>query len=169
RTATLNHGFQSIVEQILWLVMQFYTDKQERLITGRDGKARTVNLRAEHLMGEKRGGGTIPAPPYAVQVQVQRRNPMRVQAQNETILQAYQMAAQAGQMIPLSQLYQMLTIDGADRIIPLLQQSEQTQQQMQEMAQQNEALAQQVDSLKQALDTSTKAVQDNMYGNQALG
>jgi len=164
RTATLMQGFKRMAEQVLWLVSEFYSGKKERLITGRDGKPRAVMLNADYLMG-KRADGTLPAPPYSVQVQTQRRNPMRVQAQNELILQAYQMAAQAGVPIPLSQVFEMLSVDGKDRMIPILQQTETTQEQMQALQQQNAQLAQQVDSLKKGLAATAGAMQAKLAGS----
>ena len=38
----LNQGFKQIVTQILWLVCQFYDNRKEQMITGRDGKSREV-------------------------------------------------------------------------------------------------------------------------------
>lgn len=150
RTAVLNQGFKKIIEQIMWLMAQFYTDERVRMIAGVDGKPREVNLSAKWLMGKEDGKGTAP-PPYTVQIQVQRRNPLRIQAQNEMFIQAYSMAAQAQQVFPLTALFELLNVDGKERIMPILRETEVVTQQLQQMAQQTEALAQENEQLKQGV------------------
>lgn len=181
-TLMLNQGFKKIVEQVLWLVCQFYTNRQEQMITGKDGKAREVMMSASHLRGDdappeemppvellqqmdmmlpgangalglgsrirnhamdkakKRRKNNLMPPPYTVQVQVSRRNPLRVQAQNELFIQAYTMAAQAGQQFPLKMLFELLTVDGKDRIMPVLEEVDQQTQQIQMLMQENAML-----------------------------
>ena len=79
-------------------------------------------------------------PPYTVQVQVSRRNPLRIQAQNELFIQAYTMAAQAGQPFPLKMLFELLVVDGKDRIMPVLEEVDQQTQIMNQLAQEVEML-----------------------------
>lgn len=135
RTAVLNHGFARIVEQIMWLMHQFYDDKRRLMISGRGTE---IDASPKHLFGNTKG--TYPAPPYSVQVQVSRRNPLRIQAQNDLFLQAYSMSAQAGANFPLTTLFQLLNVDGKDKILPVLQQNDQTTQLIQSMQQQIEQL-----------------------------
>lgn len=164
RTAVLNQGFKDMVEQVMWLVSQFYGDKKARMITGRDGKPREVDMSAKHLMGDgKANKGKLPAPPYHVQIQISRRNPLRVQAQNELFIQAYTMAAQAGQQFPLSMLFELLQVDGKDRIMPVLQSLDQTQALMQQLTQENEMLKGQMQSLQQVISDQGQAIRHGMY------
>ena len=116
RTQGLNQGFREMVTQVMWLISQFYDRRRVFFITGRE-----VSAAPEHLFGQS----TFPAPPYTVQVQVQRRNPLRQQAQNELVLQAYQMSAQAGQHFPLSTLFELLQVEGKERLLPVLRENEQ--------------------------------------------
>ena len=115
RTQGLNRGFREMVTQVMWLISQFYDRRRVLFITGRE-----VSASPERLFGQ----GCFPAPPYTVQVQVQRRNPLRQQAQNELVLQAYQMSAQAGQHFPLSTLFELLQVEGKERILPVLRENE---------------------------------------------
>lgn len=140
RTNVLNQGYKAIVEQVLWLISQFYDKKRVMFITGENNSGmHEVDASPEHLFGKSKGG-RLPVPPYTVQIQVQRRNPLRQQAQNELFMQAYAMAAQAGAPFPLSVLFKMLHVDGKERILPEIVQFETLQQQMQEMASMNEQL-----------------------------
>ncbi len=118
RTATFNHGFERIVEQIAWLVAEFYEARRAVRVTGRDGEAREIAWE----------DGAYPPPPYAVRVDVQRRNPLRVQGRNELFMQAYQMAGQSGTPLPLSALFALLEVDGKERALSAIREAEQKAQ-----------------------------------------
>jgi len=113
RTHVFNQGFREMTRQILWLIRQFYDNRRMLYITGR-----MVDASPDRLFGSSL------TPAYQVQVQVQRRNPLRQQAQNDLFLQAYRLSAQAGQYFPLSALFELLHVDGKERIIPLLKEYE---------------------------------------------
>ena len=117
RTHVFNQGFRQITQQVMWLIRQFYDSRRLMFITGRQ-----VNASPERLFGSQ--SANVP-PPYQVQVQVQRRNPLRQQAQNDLFLQAYRLSAQGGQYFPLSALFELLHVDGKERILPLLRENEQ--------------------------------------------
>ena len=134
RTQGLNQGFREMVTQVMWLISQFYDRRRVFFITGRE-----VSASPERLFGQ----GVFPVPPYTVQVQVQRRNPLRQQAQNELVLQAYQMSAQAGQHCPLSTLFELLQVEGKERILPVLRENENLpaeNEELREMCQQADGL-----------------------------
>ena len=152
KTASLNVGFKEMVEQIMWLVYQFYDDDRKLIIVGEKGtENKVVDASSKHLFGRQKGKGAYSAPPYSVRVQIQRRNPLQVQAQNELFIQAYTMAAQAQQVFPLSVLFRLLTVDGKEKIMPILEQNDVIQQQMMQLAQQNEQLAQRNQQLEQGV------------------
>lgn len=169
RTNVFNQGFQSIVEQIMWLISQFYDNKRTVMVTGRTPSEgdRDIDASPSHLFGKGKNAN----PCYTVQVQVQRRNPLRQQAQNELFMQAYSMAAQAGASFPLSVLFELLHVDGKEKILPILKQSETMYQQMQELAAQNEQLMmenqqlnQGVANLQEVVDELTGGAEQQMPG-----
>ena len=171
RTNVFNQGFQSIVEQIMWLISQFYDNKRTVLVTGRTPSEgdRDIDASPSHLFGKSKNAN----PCYTVQVQVQRRNPLRQQAQNELFMQAYSMAAQAGASFPLSVLFELLHVDGKEKILPILKQSETMYQQMQELAAQNEQLMmenqqlnQGVANLQEVVDELTGGAESQMPGQE---
>lgn len=167
RTHTLNQGFKLIVEQVLWLISQFYDKKRVMYVTGgKDGifEQREVIASPEHLFGVKKGKH-LPAPPYTVQIQVQRRNPLRQQAQNEMIIQAYNMSAQAGQYFPLSTLFELLHVDGKDRILPVLRQNEAQQLLMQQLQQQVHEQAAQIEQMSAGI-TNLQEVNEKLLSVQ---
>lgn len=171
RTNVLNQGYKAIAEQVMWLINQFYDKKRVLMVTGqREGamEQREVNADPERLFGKAHKGAT-PPPPYTVQIQVQRRNPLRQQAQNELFMQAYSMAAQAGAPFPLSVLFRLLHVDGKERILPEIQAFEQYQQQMQEMAAQVEQLTAQNQELQQGLANAQELNDQMMSGQRGAG
>ncbi len=166
RTATLNQGFKEMVKQVLWLMAQFYDKKRKALIVGGNGSQREVDMSPERLFGSGKRSGTLPPPPYIVQVQVQRRNPLRVQAQNELYLQAYSMAAQAQTHFPLTALFELLNVDGKDKIMPILRENDKVQQMMAQLQQQNEQLGAMVESLQKTNDMIMQAMGEGAPGGQ---
>jgi len=163
RTNVFNQGFKAIVEQVMWLISQFYDSKRVLYVTGSSRwEPREISADPARLFGSRRG--VTPPPPYTVQVQVQRRNPLRQQAQNELFLKAYSMSAEAGQIFPLSALFELMHVDGKDRILPLLRQYDEAQKQLDEMAQDNERMnlqngevAQELEALGALLEGSGEA------------
>lgn len=106
---------------------------------GMPSLASMIRDRAQKKASKRRKNNLAP-PPYTVQVQVSRRNPLRVQAQNELFIQAYTMAAQAGQQFPLKMLFELLMVDGKDRIMPVLEQVDQQTQMLQMLVEENQML-----------------------------
>lgn len=159
RTDQLNYGFKEIVEQILWLMAEFYDDKRMLVITGRDRQQRAITVDPNVYFGKKSRAG-IPPPPYSVQIEIQSRDPTRIANQNQMFMEAYTMAAQAQQAFPLSALFQMLNLDGKDRILPIIQANDQTQAMMQQMQQQMEQMQSQMEGLqKENSNLRTSATQ----------
>lgn len=153
RTRILSDGFKKIVEQVLWLAAEFYTDERVVYITGDDTRPTPVRLSSRVLMGDNRKKGPLEPPPYTVRIEIQRANPAAIQAMNDLYIQAYTMSAQAGQVFPLTALFQLLNVEGKERVLPVLEQVDAQTQQMQQLAQQNQVLQQQVDNLTTTLDS----------------
>ena len=155
RTAGLRASYKHAVEQILWLMNQFYDKDRVVMISGQDGQGIATSVNSKMLFGKK--NGATPAPPYVVQIEINNRNPLRIDAQNEMYMQAYTMAAQAQQTFPLSALFSLLNIEGKDKILPVIRENEAYQQQMMMMQQQIEQMGAQLqqsqaenESLKQS-------------------
>jgi hypothetical protein len=146
RTEQMKYGFKDMVEQIIWLMAQFYDDDRVMMITGRKGR-RELKVDTERLFGKKTKGAVNP-PPYTVQIEVSSRDPQRIANQNQMFMEAYTMSAQAQQFFPLSALFQILNLDGKDKILPVIQANETYQQQMQALQQQVEQMGQQMQQMQ---------------------
>ena len=147
RTEQLKYGFKSMVEQIIWLMSQFYDDDRVMMITGRNGN-RELKVDTKRLFGVRKKGNVNP-PPYTVQIEVSSRDPQRIANQNQMFMEAYTMSAQAQQFFPLSALFRILNLDGKDKILPVIEANENYQQQMQQMQQQLQQMGEQMQQLQQ--------------------
>lgn len=171
RTNVLNQGFKAIAEQVMWLINQYYDKKRVLMVTGqREGamEQREVSADPERLFG-KASKGAMPPPPYTVQIQIQRRNPLRQQAQNELFMQAYSMAAQAGAPFPLSVLFRLLHVDGKERILPEIMAFEQYQQQMQDLMMQNQQMQAQMQEMQTGMANQQEIIDQMMAGQRGAG
>ena len=155
RTEQLKLGFKRMVEQIIWLMAQFYDDDRVMMITGRKGR-RELKVDTKRLFGTKTGGSVNP-PPYTVEIEVSSKDPQRIANQNQMFMEAYTMSAQAQQFFPLSALFQILNLDGKDKILPVIQENETYQQQMQALQQQLEQMGQQMEQMAQENDNLKKS------------
>lgn len=143
RTEQLKYGFKQIVEQIIWLMAQFYDDNRSVMITGNRGQRR-LQVDSERLFGKKTKGAVNP-PPYTVQIEVSSRDPQRIANQNQMFMEAFTMAAQTENPMRLSDLFRMLNLDGKDKILPTIQANEHYQEQMQQLQMQLAQLSQQME------------------------
>ena len=73
-------------------------------------------------------------------------------------MNAYTMAAQAGQPFPLSVLFGLLTVDGKDRVLPVLTQLDAQMQHMQQIAAENEQLQATVQQQQESIDGMKKLI-----------
>ena len=157
RTEQIKYFFKDIVEQIIWLMSQFYDDKRTMMITGRTGDRRLIEIDTEKLFGKKSKNAVNP-PPYTVQIEISSRDPQRIANQNQMFMEAYTMSAQAQQFFPLSSLLQMLDLDGKDRLLPVVKRNETYQQQMEQMQAQIEQMGQALEQAGQENQSLRKQV-----------
>jgi len=144
RTEQLKYGNKEMYEQENWLASQFYDDDRTVMITGRK---QSIKIDTKKMFGKKSKG--VNPPPYAVQIEINSKDPQRIANQNQMFMEAYTMSAQAQQFFPLSALFQILNLDGKDKILPVIQANETYQQQMQAMQQQIEQMGAQMEQMAQ--------------------
>ncbi|WP_102410373.1 hypothetical protein [Beduinella massiliensis] len=114
---------------------------------------------AEAGMAAMGTGRAIERPPYNVRVQIQRRSPLQIQANNEFVLQVAQICGQAGQPLPPLAVVSLLQgIDNKQEVLSALREADQTRTQMQQLQGAVEQLqgmleqeAQKTERLKRAL------------------
>ena len=145
RTEQIKYFFKDIIEQVVWLMSQFYDNNRVMMITGNKGR-RELKVDTERLFGTT--SKAVNPPPYTVEIEVSSRDPQRIANQNQMFMEAYTMSAQAGQFFPLSSLFEILNLDGKDKILPVIKANEHFQEQMQQMQQQLESMGQQMEQMQ---------------------
>ena len=147
RVEQIKYGSKDMYEQATWLASQFYDNKRTIMITGRNGR-KELEIDTKKLFGTKNKGGVNP-PPYTVQIEVSSRDPQRIANQNQMFMEAYTMSAQAQQFFPLSSLFQMLNLDGKDKILPVIRENEHYQEQMEQLQMQVQQMQEQMGQMQQ--------------------
>ena len=155
RTEQIKYFFKDVVEQIIWLMSQYYDDDRVMMITGHKGR-RELKVDTKRLFGKK-GKGAVNPPPYTVQIEIGSRDPQRIANQNQMFMEAYTMSAQAQQFFPLSSLLEILNLDGKDKILPVIQRNEHYQEQMQALQQQLMQMQQQMEQMQSENDNLKKS------------
>ena len=150
---------------------QFYKDDRVMMITGREGR-RELRVDKQKLFGV-RGKGKINPPPYTVQIEVSSRDPQRIANQNQMFMEAYTMSAQAQQFFPLSSLFNILNLDGKDKILPVIRENEHYQEQMQALQilpviRENEHYQEQMQALQQQVEQMGQQMEQMQNENQNL-
>ena len=106
-TERFKDSFREMVEMILWVLSEYMEPGRTLRIVGGDGaRDRLIELIAPDMAAQK--GGAVPRPAYTVRVQVQRGNPDQIAQDNEFILQAVQICAQAGTPLPAEEVIRLL-------------------------------------------------------------
>lgn len=137
-TNTYKEAFRKVVVQLLWVLSERMDEERMFLITGNDSlgtilqmKERNATIKQIKLMPAK-GNGVLPPPPYSVRVQVQKRNPLEMQAWNEQIGNIVNLCAQAGTPLPpVAVVSLMRGIEEKQSILRMLQENDHTQEQLQ--------------------------------------
>lgn len=159
RTVDFQQIYASMCTKILWLAAQFYDKDRVFVITGDESRADSViTVDKQLIYGRIPENSALPPPPFAVQVVAQRGNPQRIDAENQMVMQMFQMYVQNGHQMPISALIAALNLPGKDRLLRLAtemdarndqitmltQQMQQMQMQGEQMAAQNQALQQEL-------------------------
>lgn len=164
RTEQLKYGDKELYEQESWLASQFYDDDRTVMITGRK---QSIKVDTKKMFGKKANG--VNPPPYAVQIEISSRDPQRIANQNQMFMEAYTMSAQAQQFFPLSALFNILNLDGKDKILPVIQANEHYQEQMQALQQQLEQMGAQMEQMQNENQNLRKAVSQTTNALAQMG
>ena len=93
-------AFRRMIEQILWVLSEYMEPGRKLRIIGGWNSAGGMRERIIELVAPDRRGGALPRPAYTVRVQVQRGNPNQIQSDNEFLMQAVKICADAGTPLP---------------------------------------------------------------------
>lgn len=158
-TDRFKNAFREMIEQIMWVMSEYLEPgRQFKIIGGWDSTGSMEN-RLVSIRPAKPEGDKLPKPAYTVRVQVQKRNPLQQQADNEFVMQAAQTCAQAGQPMPPEAVIALLGgYNNKGVVLKAVQANSQMHQQMQQLKAQNEQLTAQLAQQKKANQGYLKAL-----------
>ncbi len=99
-TERFKDAFRRMVEQILWVLSEYMEPGRKLRIVGGWNSSGGMRERIVELIAPSKNGGALPRPAYTVRVQVQKNNPSQIQADNEFLMQAVKICADAGKPLP---------------------------------------------------------------------
>ncbi|MBR3796915.1 MAG: hypothetical protein IKK34_12940 [Clostridia bacterium] len=105
-TERFKQAYAQMVMQILWVLHEYMEPGRTVRIVGRSGAAedRMVALGR----AQENGAHGIPKPAYTVRVQIQRHNPDQIARDNEFLLQAAKICAEAGTPLPAKEIIRLM-------------------------------------------------------------
>ena len=150
-TEKFKDAFREMIEQVLWVLSEYMDPNRQLRIVGGWDSTGNMKDRLVQLVAPKAEGDKLPKPAYHVRVQVQKNNPLQIQASNELLMQASQVCAQYGNPLPPETFISLLQgYPNKSSILKAVQANSQIQQQMQQMQAQIEQLSAQLAQQKKA-------------------
>ena len=151
-------AFRDLVVQVMWILSEYMEPgRRLRIAGGWDGTGNMAKKYVE-LIAPDAEGDRLEKPAYSVRVQVQKNNPLQIQADNEFLAQAAQICAQSGQPLP------------AESVIGLME-GFRTKSSVLRAVQENSRTQQELSELRAAVEqmTAEKAEMSSMLQVQAKG
>lgn len=150
-TEKFKDSFREMIEQVLWVLAEYMEPSRQLRIVGGWDSTGNMKDRLVQFIAAKGEGDKLPKPAYHVRVQVQKNNPLQIQASNELLTQAAQVCAQYGNPLPPETFISLLQgYPNKSSILKAVQANSQIQQQMQQMQAQIEQLSAQLAQQKKA-------------------
>jgi len=107
-TEQFKSSFRAVVVQIMWIMSEYMERDRKLMIVGGWDSTGNMEKRVVQLNAPPTEGDAMKRPAYSVRVQVQRNNPLQIQADNEFLQQVAQVCAQYGQPLPPEMVVRMM-------------------------------------------------------------
>ena len=124
-------AFRDMVVQVMWVLSEYMTPgRRLRIAGGWDGTGNMLDRYVE-LIAPGAEGDRMKKPAYSVRVQVQKNNPLQIQADNEFLTQAAQICAQSGQPLPAESVIGLMEgFRTKSSVLRAVQENSRTQQEL---------------------------------------
>lgn len=157
-TERFKNAFRKMVEQILWVLSDYLDAERKIRIVGGWDSSGNMKDRIVELIAPSRNGGKLPKPAYTVRVQVQKNNPLQIQADNEFLMQVSQICGQAGQALPPESVISLMEgYRTKASVLKMVQANSQTQAMIAQLQQQLEQAMAQNQGMQAVLNEYRKA------------
>ena len=159
RTESFKESFKMMVEQIIWVMSEYLTADRKFMIVGGWDSTGNMQQRLIQLLAPPMEGDELKKPAYAVQVQVQKRNPLQIQVDNEFLSQCAQICAQAGSPLPPEAVIGLMEgYRTKSSVLKVVQQNSIVQQQIQQLTVQVEQLTQELETKNKIIENDSKVM-----------
>ncbi|MDY5349711.1 MAG: hypothetical protein SPG80_09230 [Candidatus Ventricola sp.] len=153
-TEIFKDAFREMVEQIIWVLSEYLEPGRTLRIVGGWDSTGQMRDRLVTLIAPGAEGAGLMRPAYAVRVQVQKNNPMQIQADNEFLQQVVEVCAKAGQPMPPETVVRLMEgYRTKNSVLAALEESSRTAQRIAQLEAENEALRKGVMPLEAAKTT----------------
>ena len=140
-TEIFKDAFREMVEQIIWVLSEYLEPGRTLRIVGGWDSTGQMRDRLVTLIAPGAEGAGLMRPAYAVRVQVQKSNPMQIQADNEFLQQVVEVCAKAGQPMPPETVVRLMEgYRTKNSVLAALEESSRTAQRIAQLEAENEAL-----------------------------
>lgn len=159
-------AFRQMVEQILWVLSEYMEPGRKMKIIGGWDSSGNMKEKIIELIAPKGEGDRLPKPAYTVRVQVQKSNPLQIQADNEFLTQVATICAQSGSPLPPETVVSLMEgVRTKGTVLKALQENGQMQSRMRMLEEQLAAANQKNESMQQAARGMQKALTSGGYAN----
>ncbi len=168
-TEQFKSAFRDLVVQIMWLMSEYLTPERKLMIVGGWDSTGNMDKRLVSLSAPPTEGDAMKRPAYSVRVQVQRNNPLQIQADNEFLQQVAQVCAQYGQPLPPETVIRLMEgYRTKSSVLRAVEENSQTKAYIAQLEQQLKQMSAQLDVQKRANAGYLKMAQTPGGGEAAL-
>ena len=158
-TESFKASFRNMVEQLMWVLSEYMPADRKFHIVGGWDSTENMKDRLITMVAPKYEGDQLKKPAYAVRVQVQRNNPLQIQADNEFLMQVSQVCAQAGQPLPPETVVRLMEgYRTKSSVLKAVQENSQTRQMIEQMQAQIEQLTSELEAARIVAENDAKAL-----------
>ena len=151
-TEIFKDAFREMVEQIIWVLSEYLEPGRTLRIVGGWDSTGQMRDRLVTLIAPGAEGAGLMRPAYAVRVQVQKNNPLQIQADNEFLQQVVEVCAKAGQPMPPETVVRLMEgYRTKNSVLAALEENSRTAQLIAQLQAENEALRREVMPLDEAM------------------
>lgn len=150
-TEIFKAAFRDMVIQIMWLMSEYLTPDRKLMIVGGWDSTGNMERKLVQLTAPGKEGYKLKRPAYSVRVQVQRNNPLQIQADNEFLQQVAQVCAQYGQPLPPEMVIRLMEgYRTKTSVLKAVEENSQTKAYIAQLEQQLKQTTEQLEAQKQA-------------------
>lgn len=150
-TESFKSSFREVVTQIMWVMSEYLDKDRQLMIVGGWDSTGNMEHRMVAIAASKNEGDAMARPAYSVRVQVQRNNPLQIQADNEYLQSVAQVCAQSGNPLPPEAIIRLMEgYRTKSSVLKMVEENSQTKAYIAQLEQQLQTAQAQLEQQKKA-------------------